>query len=482
MKRFEVLGVILLTGILLLGVSFYAPEFSMPGGESVSIRFMTTDEMLDFKIKANDERVDSIIQSLEKQAYGINEHRLILSNAMEGALFTQSPYLVNPDVSGGKALDNFFRALERCDSALVRVGHFGDSQIEGDRLTSLLRIFFQNQFKGNGVGFVPVDDITSPVSYARTASQNWKRNTVFKDRSEKGLYCLGGVSFHYKTGAISSKRDTLNGKDTVIYATNASLYLKIFRAYSHASIWYGAAQEPCHVQVFNSTNDQLIAEADLNKEDGFNVKRFEMKSVPTSLRFTFSGPSPEIYGLAFDPVTGVQFDNFGLRGHSGDGLLSVGRDFLHRQLDVLNMKLVILEFGGNVTPYVKNEGTLNYIEKAYNNLYRHFKEANPDGSVLVIGVNDVARQVGSGKFESYPMVSRIRDVQKKVALANGCAFFDLYELMGGESSVLAWSKKGLASHDGHYSDKGRELVGSAIFKALFGEYQRFKYHDKMMNL
>lgn len=482
MKRFQVFAIIILTGAMLLVASCFWPKDNIVVGEKI-IRFIPKEEILDFKVKDNTQNVDSVIAKLESRAYGINENAIKRNSILDESVFSESDYFVNPKSDGGgTALDNFFRYLQNSDSSLIRIGHFGDSQIEGDRITSLLRIMFQDKFGGSGVGYVPLDDVTSPVSYTRSSSPNWVRYTVFHNRSAKGLYCPGGTVFRYRFATPESTRDSIGANGDTIkikvpacsYA-NATVFLKLFRGYSVAKLWYGKASEPAELKVYNSKTNELLAEVVLDSNDPFNVMKLPLKSNPVSLKFVFTGPSPEIYGLSFDPVVGVQFDNYGLRGHSGDGLLSISSDLLKAELIKLNDKLVILQFGGNVTPYVKNEASLNNIKNSYDRLYQHFRKAMPDASVLVIGVNDVARSVG-GTYASYPMVSRIRDAQKEVALKNGCAFFDLYQLMGGENSVLAWNKKGWASRDGHYSDKGREIVVNELYLAIMGEYNKFLIH------
>jgi len=51
------------------------------------------------------------------------------------------------------------------------------------------------------------------------------------------------------------------------------------------------------------------------------------------------------------------------------------------------------------------------------------------------------------------------DAQKKAALKAGCAFWNLYEVMGGQNSINTWVRKGLASPDGHFTHKGQALIG-----------------------
>ena len=483
MKRFQVLAIIFLTGILLFAVSCFWPkddiEISLFGKEH-KVCFMSSEEMMDFRFVDNTANIDSIISILESRTYGINEDAISRMSILDESIFDQSAFFVNPETGNGTALDNFFNALQGCDSSLIRVGHYGDSQIEGDRLTSLLRIMFQSKFGGNGVGYVPMEDVTSPISYVRVASRNWIRYTVFTNKSSKGLYSPGGTVFRYRFFVPESSRDSISEEsgDTIKIKipasshSNASLFLKVFRSYSKAYLWYGKAIEPAEMKVYDSSTGDLLAEMTLDNPGAFNVVPIPLSKNSLKLRFVFSGPSPEIYGLTFDPYSGIQFDNYGLRGHSGDGLMLISTEFLNTEFTLINNKLVILQFGGNVTPYVKNEASLENIKNIYDRLYKHFKTALPNASVLVIGVNDVARRVG-GNYISYPMVGKIRDAQKEVALKNGCAFFDLLELMGGENSVMAWYRKGLASRDGHYSNRGREIVVNEIYLAIIAEYNKY---------
>ncbi|MCF0196811.1 MAG: hypothetical protein HUK03_06205, partial [Bacteroidaceae bacterium] len=50
--------------------------------------------------------------------------------------------------------DALYEALEDCQGQSVRIVHYGDSQLEEDRITSYLRERFQSQFGGSGVGMM----------------------------------------------------------------------------------------------------------------------------------------------------------------------------------------------------------------------------------------------------------------------------------------------------------------------------------------
>lgn len=482
MKRYTALAIILLTGVILVVASCFLrddAENAMTIGQDYKVHFLPIDKLFEVSKQANEARIDSMVTALESKTSGINEERYKRLAILDESLFEESPYFVNPEANGGKALDAFFASLHKSDTAAFRVGHYGDSQIEGDRLTNLLRILFQTRFGGNGHGYVPMDDITSSVGYSRISSPNWVRYTVFHNKISGGTYCPGGSAFRYRFAMPATSKDSVTPDgDTVKIRipaasySEASVILKLTRPYNIARLWYGNAKEPAHLKVLDSRTKTVLCEVELDSKDPFNCITLPLSSTSTSLRFIFTGPSPEIYGLSFDPSRGVQFDNYGLRGHSGDGYLNIPNVLLASMFKKLNNKLVLLQFGGNVTPYVKDEKTLKLMADMYDRIYRHFKTALPNASVMVIGVNDVAHSVG-GNYVSYPMIGRLRDAQKEAALKNGCAFFDLYQLMGGENSVLVWNRKNLASRDGHFSDRGREIVANEIFSAIIAEYNKY---------
>jgi len=82
-----------------------------------------------------------------------------------------------------------------------------------------------------------------------------------------------------------------------------------------------------------------------------------------------------------------------------------------------------------------------------------------------------------GEYSSYPFIPKIKEAQKAAALEAGCAYWDLFEVMGGANSILTWTKKGLASHDGHFSSKGQKLIGKELFNALMVEYNQYQYRQ-----
>ena len=483
-KQLETVLILLFTGVLLVLYSCFKPAISFPflKGENVTLDFLPFDKMLTLSMKAEENvKADSIADKLIDNATSDSTSTTTKPQEDEEDL-KEATFLTLTASKGKGALDDFFSALQfEAPKKLVRIAHYGDSQIEGDRITSNLRTKFVHAFGGEGVGFVPLDDIAECVTYTRESSKNWKRLTVFHDKLKNGTYGLSGMSFIYN-GGKDDDADIENSDDDDAEPKggkgNASISLKLRNNYSHLTIQYGNAESPCKVVVKKSGKKQeQLGKITLKSNETFVEEEITLTSNERNITINFKGTSPMIYGLSFDGSKGIQVDNFGIRGHSGNGLLRIKTELLAQEIKTSNTRLLILQFGANTIPYVKNEKTLNYIAQEFEKLFKKFKNANPNISILVIGVGDMATRI-DGEYTSYPMIPQIRDVLKESAIGAGCAYFDMYEFMGGKDAILSWSKKGLASKDGHFSPKGQEIVADEIFNTLNHQFKKFKkkYH------
>ena len=70
---------------------------------------------------------------------------------------------------------------------------------------------------------------------------------------------------------------------------------------------------------------------------------------------------------------------------------------------------------------------------------------------------------------------------KNAAFENGCAFWDLYENMGGKNAMKSWVERTppLAAKDyTHFNPKGAEYIGELLFNALLNDYKNYEKINK----
>ncbi|MFH0865757.1 MAG: hypothetical protein V1904_06155 [Bacteroidota bacterium] len=482
---------IILLDALLLAISF-APAINIPSGNGIEINFRFPEfrKISDFNYADNSETADSLINAylLGDSAYSFNLKRANLSGLEPRK---KNDFLENPETIKVRALDHFFAALlQQKKTEIVRIAHYGDSQLEGDRITCYVRNAFQQKFGGGGVGFVPFDDIANNVNLVRYCTPNWIRYTVFHNRYGCGYYGLSGNVYKFSRYAVIKTTDSTDSKNSDTSATAANteiiygsatvgITLRAYVTYSKARLMYGRSTESCKMNIYNQTTGEKILSDSLPPVEGFSLFDLNFPAPIKSFKLEFSGNlSPDFYGLLIDGSNGIQVDNYAIRGHSGDGLLLINPEYLATQLKQLNVKLIIFQYGNNVVPYASTDKKREELKDMYGSIFARFKSVAPEISILVIGAGDMSTMI-NGSYVSYPYLSKVRDFQKEAALKAGCAFWDLYEVMGGENSVFAWKGKGLASSDGHFTNKGQKLIGTELFNALLTEYNQYVYRQNV---
>lgn len=377
--------------------------------------------------------------------------------------------VMNPEKNGRYALDAFFEALVTLkenpnNDSLYRIIHYGDSQIEGDRITQFLRGYFQKHFGGYGLGFLPIQELGNHHSYQRKETANWLRYNVFSMRAPNPYYGASGNTFRFQAAVKELSDAAIGGMQRAA----VSFVIDPRVRYDHLKVGWGRAPVDCYLNTY--LRDSLVAQDTLYAQDTFSLQRITLPPNAHELRLEFMAKSsPDIYGIWLDPVSGIQVDNYALRGHSGNGLLKMSTDFLAKQLSVLNTRLIIVQYGGNVVPYPDVKEFKWFEEDTYRILQK-LKAAAPKASIVVVSVADAAYKSG-GNLRSYPTVPKIREAQRNAALRANCAFWDLYAVMGGENSMARWVAQGLGSSDyAHMGYRGQKLIGKMLFYALMKEF------------
>ncbi|MCS6796159.1 MAG: hypothetical protein RMJ97_06000 [Raineya sp.] len=363
-------------------------------------------------------------------------------------------------------LQSFFSALQSLENGAnehFRIFYFADSQIEGDRITASLRTALQEKVGGCGVGL-----------QGFTNTNNIKFTIQQENDSKLTNYFLLGKPLpeNTQTYGILGQTYLYSEKDTFAYT--------IFRKSDKAS---EKAQKVENLKIlFRNPKKEVQIEV-LEQESLIFQKKFATSSklqfASVSLEKEFSEvkinwhsvQSPEMYAVALDCHRGITVDNVPIRGSAGLEFTKMDFQLLQAQAEYLKPCLVILHFGVNVT---MNTTDFSFYERKMLAQINFLKKAMPKASFVLVGISDRAYKTASG-YETYPALEILRNTQKNIAFQTGCAFWDLYEAMGGKNTMPLWVEKGLASKDfTHFTLKGAELIGNMFFEALWSDYQSYK--------
>lgn len=394
----------------------------------------------------------------------------------------QSIHKIEITEEGRQNLRHFFAKLNSQKS--TRVMHYGDSQLEGDRITSFLRDKLQKKFGGSGPGLRPA---VQPYDYVFSAvqenSENWKRFPIYGEVDSLVEHNRYGVMGAFSRFAPPVS-DSVPFNDSVFYeeklsiaATNISFHLA--REYKRMRLFYGNAKRPVDFQVL--VKDSVLYSEKLKDNLDYAVAKIDLPDSTDAVTIKFSGwDSPDIYGIELASDSGVIVDNVALRGSSG--LIFTKSDFEHssKMYNDLNPALFILQFGGNVMPYIKDQKAIDSYGRWFTAQIHRLKQSCPDAAILVIGPSDMSTKV-KDKYVTYEFLPAVVDVLRNAAMSTGSGYWDMYRAMGGHNSMPGWvnAQPELARPDyTHFSAKGSRLIANMFYNALILEYNNYLLETK----
>ena len=354
--------------------------------------------------------------------------------------------------------------------------HYGDSQIEGDRMTSLIRYKLQKQFGGSGIGMQPPVQLYGyQLSLIHTASDNWKRYTAFGKVDSTLNHNRYGMLGSF--ARFSPYPDEMDDQEEQEYEAWISMEqskraYQLTRIFNKCRLYYGNASQPVFYELYS--NGELYDADFLEVTEKFRVKNWTFVETPEQLEFRFkSSCSPDFYGIALDHDRGLAVDNVAMRGSAGLFFTRLDGEMLKEMYDDLQVKLLILQFGGNVVPYISDNYV--YYERWFYRELSRLKSLMPDLSIIVIGVADMSVRE-KDIYTTYPNLEHIRDALKSASFRADCAFWDMYSAMGGKNSMPSWvfAQPSLASSDFvHFNERGARVLAEMFYNAFMHDYNAY---------
>lgn len=454
----------------------FFPEKGISLSENITFKFPSFSSIFGSKSKKID--ISKIIEAADKAdtATIVLDTALTLNPNIDKELKDTSKKLITGlQYTNKNALVGFFESLTllKTKPKSIRVLHYGDSQIEGDRITDYLRMKLQGQFGGHGPGLMALMPLSPSVTNKITWADGWDRYTIFSGKDKRVNHnnygVLGGFCrfSNYKknidTGSVLSS--SIKITTTKLGGSNATTYKKV-------KLFYGGAQTKTWCEFYDGP---ALSGADSLEAGGyFKIKEYNVGLGSLSHEFKFKGKdSPDFYALSLESDNGVMVDNIALRGSSGTFFHQINFAQLKQFYDYLNVKLIILQFGGNALPAIKDATmAVNYAGYLRGQI-SIIKKLAPQASIVFIGPADMSIKDGT-EYITHPQLEVTRDAIKKVVLESGCVFFDMYDCMGGKNSMPSWVEEKLAATDYiHFSPQGARKIATLYYSAIINEYNTY---------
>ncbi|MBX7193307.1 MAG: hypothetical protein K1X94_14730 [Sandaracinaceae bacterium] len=359
----------------------------------------------------------------------------------------------------GHALDRAREALDRAArrEGVAHVVVYGGSHTAADLYTGVVRHGLQEGFGDLGHGFVmPVPPFESywQAGVRVMPSEGWASVEPSLKHMEPDTYGIAGMAFDAEGPAIAELEtdDTSASRIEVLFLAQpggGTLRITID----------GWASE-----VSTASERVLASSATLGTFDGAHHVAIESLG---------DGPV-RLYGVALDREgTGVVLDQLGLAGAKARHQLLWDEGVWSALLTSRHPDLVIVSYGNNETDdhHLTDAEHVAHFEQMLTRLRAHV----PEASCLVLGPADRLLPDAEGALSTPPLLVLLRTAQREIALAQGCAFFDVMGWQGGPGSMrrLRSADPPLAREDMiHFTELGYRRLGAALTDALLDALAR----------
>lgn len=342
----------------------------------------------------------------------------------------------------------------------VSILHIGDSHLQADFVTSVIRTTLQQSFGNGGRGLlVPyrIAKTNEPFNYRWASTFQWQsKRCVFP--SQPLPIGIGGVTI---TTADSCADFTIKTIDDSLL--NYS-FKKVTLFYQKDSASYSfALLDSLGSRIGTISNDATdhfpytstaMFQSPVNRMTVQVFKTGEHQSKATIYGLLLGNGEP---GIVYNTigVNGAQFQNY------------TEASYFSEQTQALKPDLIIFSLG-------TNEGyALNFNQEKFyadiQSLYQQLKERNPEAGFLFT--------VPACSYRRKKPNPRMVLAGKTVigfAADNNCACWNLQGITGGDNSALNWRKSHLLRADGvHFTRAGYELQGNLFCKAFLNVYNTY---------
>ncbi|MBL7950137.1 MAG: hypothetical protein JNM62_00340 [Flavobacteriales bacterium] len=360
---------------------------------------------------------------------------------------------------GHEAWDRYHGKLDKLlldGTGQVHIAHFGGSHIQADMWSMELRSRLQNVVPGvkGGRGFI------FPYTMAKTNNPYWYdpqytgKWTSVKNLTRTDTSSLGISGYSVTTG------DTLT-------TLKVSFRGEVYSGYQFNRVKVMHRMDSSYTVTAYSKDINVHIERNVDFAKGYTEFEYDRYVDTLYLRFQKTAPGQQrftLYGITLesdDP--GFFYHANGVNGASTTSWLRCQR--FAQELAILKPDLVVFSIGINDAH--DPDFSAERYERNYDQLITRALKASPGAAILLTTNTD------SYIKRKYPNKNgaAVRDVMLRLAAKHGCAVWDTFGVMGGQTSIARWEAAGLAKKDRiHLTRQGYVALGDLLFSALMEAY------------
>lgn len=389
-----------------------------------------------------------------------------LANADTISFNVKYPVFIHPnrnDIVNDKALHSLFDLLLKLKSGetnRVSILHIGDSHIQPDFITSIMRTNLQKAFGNAGRGLiVPIKVANSNEAFNYKTSSNlpWSRKRLVYANDSNFVYGIGGHTIRTNNDSSYIKVKTFN-------------YPPLNYAFTKFAVFH-LTDSAAFVMMLTDTADQFLELAKSTTETpNFSSAVLPAETNDVVLRLIRADTVQNhatIFGfVAENDSAGVLVHTVGVNG--AEAYQFVQARYFADQAKVLSPDLIIVSLGTNEAQRRPFDKALT--EARLDSLVRMLRTTKPSTSILLTTPPDSYYR---RKYYN-PSIASMHEIIVEYAAKNDLAVWDLFSMAGGFKSCYQWKKYGYMRKDGvHFTRAGYELQGSLLYQAFVNAFNQY---------
>ncbi len=372
--------------------------------------------------------------------------------------FPGASTIFNRIFNNGK-LDSFYQKLytvKKTGKGVVNIVHIGDSHLQADFLSAVVRNNLQQFFGNAGRGMVfpfQLAQSNSPQDITSFSNVSWQFNRI----AHPEIPIASGISGYTVRTSTTGAAFDLSLRPNA-FGPQSFSRLKFFTDGNSSSSWILQADQNTNPYLLRKEEGDTTLYAEIVLE--YNSNSFSLATLP-------SGNAKEFYGVSLENnnpgvlyhmigVNGVRYDHFNVA------------NLFWKQLPALHADLYIISLGTNEAQRTDFDNAA--FQHELDVFLQKIKTISPNAAVLITTAAD-----------SYYKKRRpnlvLRDLN--ISLFNYCSqkaipIWDLYRITNGYGSAYNWVKRGMMNDDRiHFTGEGYRLQGQLLFNALAKGYNAY---------
>ena len=361
------------------------------------------------------------------------------------------------NISREKEFDSFFKklfSLKTEGKGTVSIVHIGDSHIQADYFTSVVRNSLQQFFGDAGRGLVfpyQLAQSNAPPDIGSFSNNIWQYNRV----AHPEIPIASGISGYCIQTNDSIAAFNLFIKNPDINGTHLFTRLKIFS---------GNAEWMLHA---NHNNNPFLIKNEEADSSLFKEIILDQPADSFSLTSLPSGNLKKFYGVTLENTTpGIIYHTIGVNGATYDSYNNAS--LFWQQLPALKADLYIISLGTNEAQKIGLDQKV-FVQQM-NLFLEKLKATAPNAAILITTPADDYYK----RRRPNIMLKQISNSISNYCMRHNISLWDMYHITGGYRSAYRWLKKGMMNNDRvHFTNDGYRVQASFFFNAFAKAYNNY---------